>query len=294
MQNQKQLQSKKATTIAAYNQKGGVGKTTTTFHLAVGLSRVGKKVLIVDTDVQGNLTQNCGFMDKSSLKKGLAYLFQSVLNNIDEDSEELVPITADEVLSQTLALDGELSGISIIPMGSDKKINTVMKYISVGAQEKEEYFLQVALQSVLDKFDVIIIDCPSSFGISTTNALVAADYVLVPMKPEFFSGKGIEGLIGIFSGIRKNFNPNLKIAGILPTMFESQLKAHQEVLAEIKAECDDKIRIFNSVIPKSSKVSQKQAEGSHILDEKRNKVAEAYNSLVFEFIDVLEGGCDNV
>ena len=288
MQREKQLLEKKAVTIAVYNQKGGVGKTTTAFHLAVGLARANKKVLIVDTDVQGNLTQNCGFIDKSLLKNSLAHLLQSVLNNIDEDKDELITLPTEEILKQTLELDGELTGISLIPMGSDKKMNKIIKCISVVAEDNEEYFIKTGLRSVLNEFDVIIIDCPSSFGISTTNALVAADYVLVPMKPEFFSGKGIEGLVGIFNDIRKKFNPKLKLAGILPTMVECQYKSHQEVLGEIQAECDGKIKIFNSIIPKSSKIGQKQSEGSHILDEKRNKVADGYNNFVLEILEIIE------
>lgn len=286
------LHNKNPQIISVYNQKGGVGKTTTAFHLGVGLMRQGKKVLFVDTDIQGNLTQNCGFMENKILKKGLAHLLQNVLNNIDEESDELVPLEPKEALAQTIELEGELKGISLIPMGSGKKMETIIKYISVGAESNEEFFLKVALQSIVNQFDVVIIDCPSSYGLITINALVCADYILVPMKPEFFSGKGIEGLIGIWNNIRKGFNSELKIGGILITMFEGQFKAHQEILREIKEECENKIMIFNSVIPKSSKVSEKQAQASHILDEKRNRVAVCYNKFVSEVINILgEGGC---
>jgi len=243
--------------IAIANQKGGVGKTTTTVNLSSALAKLGKKVLICDFDPQGHSTSGVG-VDKS-----------------------VSPNIYDVIISGTepkLAIH-KAKNIDIFPTGK----NLAGATIELVAIPEREYVLKKALDSVRENYDYIFIDCPPSRELLTLNALVAADAVIVPMQCEYFSLEGLSDLVSTVRIVKRAFNPNLDIIGIVLTMYDSRTNLSMQVSNEIKRHFPGKV--FATPIPRSVRLSEAPSHGLSIFDyDPRSKGAAAYMSLAQEFL----------
>lgn len=255
--------------IAIANQKGGVGKTTTSVNLGVGLVNAGAKVLLIDCDAQGNLTQCMGISYPESLEYSLATLMYSVIADNELNLDECIK-THDEGVD-LLPANIELSGIET------SLVNTMSR----------EFVLKNVINIIKDKreYDYIIIDCAPSLSMLTINALTAADEVIIPVQAHYLSAKGLELLLGTITKIRKNLNPQLNIKGILMTMHNNTNLAKQT--AQLIEETYGKhIAVFNSTIPVSVKAAECSAAGKSIYKyNKQGKVAKAYADLTKEVLN---------
>lgn len=250
-----------AKVIAIANQKGGVGKTTTSINLAAGLAYLNKKVLLVDFDPQGNATQGVGH--RVGLKDLTVY---------------------DAILNETSAQDCLKSlkrpPLDILPAN----INLAGADLELAKKEKNrEQYLKKALEPIKDNYDFIIIDCPPSLGLLNTNALTAADSVLIPVQCEYYALEGITQLLQTIRLVQKLFNPNLKIEGVLLTMYDARTNLSAEVGQEIRKHFKEKA--YKTYIPRNIKLSEAPSAGKSIFDyEVNSEGAKAYVSLTREVI----------
>lgn len=246
--------------ISFSNQKGGVGKTTTCVNMAAYLAQAGKRVLLVDLDPQGNATTGLGF-SKGALKK-------SVYNVIIEDEA-----VKDNVL------ETELEGLFLLPANIDlagAEVDLVYK-------KNRDKVLRAALTPVKDAFDYILIDCPPSLGLITTNALNAADSVLIPVQCEYYALEGLSQLMNSVQAVKRRYNDRLELEGVLLTMYDGRLNLTQQVVTEIKKYFPRKV--FSTVIPRTVRLSEAPSYGQPILYyDRSNKGAQAYSALTDEIL----------
>lgn len=246
--------------IAIANQKGGVGKTTTSVNLGAELAQVGKKVLLVDIDAQGNATTGVG-IEKSELD-------QCIYNVLVEDADVqgVIQKTATEnldVLPATIQLAG--AEIELVPTIS------------------REVRLQRALQPVRDEYDYIIIDCPPSLGLLTINALTAADSVIIPVQCEYYALEGLSQLLNTVRLVQKHLNKNLAIQGVLLTMLDARTNLGIQVIDEVKKYFRDKV--YRSIIPRNVRLSEAPSHGKPIMQyDAKSRGAEVYIDLAEEVI----------
>ncbi|MEY8349081.1 sporulation initiation inhibitor protein Soj [Bacillus cereus] len=246
--------------IAIANQKGGVGKTTTSVNLGAGLAQVGKKVLLIDIDAQGNATTGVG-IEKSELD-------QCIYNVLVEDAEVqgVIQKTATEnldVLPATIQLAG--AEIELVPTIS------------------REVRLQRALQPIRNKYDYIIIDCPPSLGLLTINALTAADSVIIPVQCEYYALEGLSQLLNTVRLVQKHLNKNLAIQGVLLTMLDARTNLGIQVIDEVKKYFRDKV--YRSIIPRNVRLSEAPSHGKPIMQyDAKSRGAEVYKDLAEEVI----------
>ncbi|ABY46416.1 sporulation initiation inhibitor protein Soj [Bacillus mycoides] len=246
--------------IAIANQKGGVGKTTTSVNLGAGLAQVGKKVLLVDIDAQGNATTGVG-IEKSELD-------QCIYNVLVEDADVQGAIrkTATEnldVLPATIQLAG--AEIELVPTIS------------------REVRLQRALQPIRDEYEYIIIDCPPSLGLLTINALTAADSVIIPVQCEYYALEGLSQLLNTVRLVQKHLNKNLAIQGVLLTMLDARTNLGIQVIDEVKKYFRDKV--YRSIIPRNVRLSEAPSHGKPIMQyDAKSRGAEVYLDLAEEVI----------
>ena len=246
--------------IAIANQKGGVGKTTTSVNLGAGLAQVGKKVLLVDIDAQGNATTGVG-IEKSELD-------QCIYNVLVEDADVqgVIRKTATEnldVLPATIQLAG--AEIELVPTIS------------------REVRLQRALQPIRDEYEYIIIDCPPSLGLLTINALTAADSVIIPVQCEYYALEGLSQLLNTVRLVQKHLNKNLAIQGVLLTMLDARTNLGIQVIDEVKKYFRDKV--YRSIIPRNVRLSEAPSHGKPIMQyDAKSRGAEVYLDLAEEVI----------
>ena len=247
--------------IAIVNQKGGVGKTTTSINLSSCLASLGKSTLLVDMDPQANSTSGFG------------------LNNLSDGKSLYRAILGEYPLSETLR-DYEISGLKIIPSNSEL-YGAEIELIDMTSRE---LLLKNSLQNVADNFSYIIIDCPPSLGILTINALCAATSVIVPLQCEYYALEGIAQILETIKRIRRSFNPDLEIEGILLTMFDSRTNLSAEVTENVMERFGTKV--FKTIIPRNVRLSEAPSFGKPIiLYDKHSRGALGYQQLAEEIIE---------
>ena len=249
--------------IAVSNQKGGVGKTTTSVNLAACVAEKGKRVLLVDIDPQGNASSGLGVTERSPS------IYDVLLG--EESAENAVRKT-------------EFDNLSVLP--SDMALAGAE--IELVAIPERETLLRKALETVRSQFDYIFIDCPPSLSLLTLNAMTAADSVLIPMQCEYYALEGVGQLMNTLQLVKKRLNPALEIEGVVLTMLDGRTNLGLQVVQEVKKYF--KSRVYGSVIPRNVRLSEAPSHGEPInVYDARSTGAEAYRALAAEFIEWNEG-----
>lgn len=251
--------------IAITNQKGGVGKTTTTFNLGVGLMNQGNKVLLIDADPQSSLTVALGWKTPDNLDVTLASEMMAVIDDRPTNGEN--------------AILHHSEGVDIVPSnielsGMENALFNVMS---------REYVLKNYISELRKDYDYILIDCMPSLGMMTVNALAAADSVIIPSQPSFLSAKGLDLLLRSISKVKRSINPNLCIDGILLTMVDNRTTNARTIIDSLRGTVGQNIRVFNTEIPHSVRAAECSVTGESIFSHDKNgKVAAAYENFTKE------------
>lgn len=246
--------------ISVANQKGGVGKTTTTVNLGASLAYLGKKVLLVDIDAQGNATSGVGIR-KPDVKEDI---YDILVNEVDI-KETILPTSRENLFIVPATL--QLAGAEI-------------ELTSMMARESR---LKLALDEIKDDYDYILIDCPPSLGHLTINAFTASDSILIPVQCEYYALEGLSQLLNTVRLVQKHFNPDLAIEGVLLTMFDARTNLGAEVVEEVRRYFQEKV--YETVIPRNIRLSEAPSHGLSIIDyDIRSKGAEVYQALAKEVL----------
>lgn len=254
-----------AKVIAVANQKGGVGKTTTTVNLSTALADLGKRVLLVDLDPQGNSTSGLG-IEKSALKSSL------------------YEVLLEDFSTRGAILPTDIERLNILPA----TVDLAGAEVQLVKMKKREYLLKEALKKVQAKYDYILIDCPPSLGLLTINGLTAADSVLIPLQCEFYAMEGVGQLMSTIALIQKTFNPHLALEGVLMTMFDGRTNLSNQVVAEAREHFGTKV--YDTIIPRTVRLSEAPSFGAPISRyDKNSKGTEVYAQLAEEVLAKNEG-----
>jgi len=247
--------------IAVANQKGGVGKTTTAVNLAACLAKEGRKVLLIDSDPQGNATSGLGF-DKRDVKK---CIYDALINE--------VPMA--DTLKHTAYENLDVIPATIQLAGAEIELVSLMN---------REGRLKNALERIKHDYDYVIIDCPPSLGLLTINALTAASSVMIPVQCEFYALEGITMLMNTIQLVQRNLNPALKLEGVVMTMFDSRTNLAQDVVEEVKKYF--KTKMYKTIVPRNVRLSEAPSHGMPVIDyDSKSKGAQVYMELAQEVID---------
>ena len=245
--------------ISVANQKGGVGKTTTTVNLSTLLAKKGKKVLLIDTDPQGNATSGLGITKELEL---------SVYDILVGDT------TFEETVQDTAVKNLKICPSNISLAGAEVELVSMMS---------REQRLKVKLDEVKDQYDYVLIDCPPSLGLVTLNAFTASDSVLIPVQCEYFALEGLGQLLNTVNLVKKHLNKSLEIEGALLTMYDARTNLSNQVVKEVKKYFENKV--YKTVIPRNVRLSEAPSYGMPIsLYDARSKGAKAYDKLTKEFL----------
>ena len=246
--------------ISVANQKGGVGKTTTTVNLSTILAKKGKKVLLIDTDPQGNATSGLGVSKDVEL---------SVYDILIGDTE------FDETLQETAIKNLKVCPSNISLAGAEVQLVSMMS---------REQRLKTKLDKIKDQYDYILIDCPPSLGLVTLNAFTASDSVLIPVQCEYFALEGLGQLLNTVNLVKKHLNKNLEIEGALLTMYDARTNLSNQVVKEVKKYFEDKV--YKTVIPRNVRLSEAPSYGMPIIEyDPKSAGAEHYMMLADEVIE---------
>jgi chromosome partitioning protein len=246
--------------FAVTNQKGGVGKTTTTVNLAASLADFGKKVLLIDLDPQGNATTGCG------LNK----------NDIENSSYEVI-------MAETRASDAILSpeglGFDVMPTNAD----LTAAEVELLETKLREHRLRIALESTREKYDYVLIDCPPSLSMLTVNALVASQGIVIPIQCEYYALEGLSSLLKTIERVKQRANPTLDITGLLRTMFDARNNLANQVSRQLISHFEGKV--FQSIIPRNVRLAEAPSHGLPVLAYDRSSTGSiAYMALASEFM----------
>lgn len=250
-----------ARVISVANQKGGVGKTTTTVNLGACLADAGKRVLLVDMDAQGNATSGIG------IKKS------DVTNDIYDVLVNEVPIK--EVIQQTARERLDIAPATIQLSGAEIELTSMM------ARESR---LKTALSDITEEYDYVLIDCPPSLGHLTINSFSASDSILIPVQCEYYALEGLSQLLNTIRLVQKHFNADLRIEGVLLTMYDARTNLGSEVVEEVRKYFRE--RVYDTIIPRNVRLSEAPSHGQSIIDyDSKSKGAENYHALAKEVMN---------
>ncbi len=250
--------------IAIANQKGGVGKTTTSINLSAALAERGKKVLVIDTDPQGNTTSGFG-LDKNEIENTIYELMIGECN-------------VEEAIKKNVVED--LEGVDIIP----SNVNLAAVEIELIDADQKEYILREAISSIKDNYDFIVIDCPPSLSMLTVNAMTTANTVLVPIQCEYYALEGLSQLVHTVNLVKDRLNPELEMEGVVFTMFDSRTNLSLQVVENVKEHIQE--NVYKTIIPRNIRLAEAPSYGLPInIYEPKSAGAEAYRLLADEVID---------
>ena len=248
--------------IAIFNQKGGVGKTTTNINLGACLALKGKKVLMLDIDTQGNTTSGIGIQ-----KKNLDYTVYDLLVEDDFDTELAI-------------LQTSVDGLDIIPASVDLA-GAEIELVQIEGRERR---LKKSIDKVRDRYDYIFIDCPPSLGLLTINSLTAVESVLIPIQCEFYALEGVSQLVSTIDLVKKSLNKDLEIEGVILSMFDGRTNLSVQVVQEVKRYFGSKV--YSTVIPRNIRLAEAPSYGMAITEyDPKSKGAEAYLEFAEEFLE---------
>ncbi len=251
--------------VAVANQKGGVGKTTTTINLAASLALADRNVLLVDVDPQGNLTSGVGQKGRAS-EAGTVYNALTSLEPTTDAAPFIISTAIDRL--HLIPAERNLTGAEI-------------EMVTLSGREER---LRALVDPLRDRYDYIFIDCPPSLGLLTLNALVAADAVLIPLHCEYFALEGLADLVGTMRRVRAALNPGLDIDGVLLTMFDERTNLGQQVASDVRNFFKEKV--FRTVIPRNVRLGEAPSHGMPvILYDAKSRGAEAYRALAREVLE---------
>jgi len=247
--------------ISVVNQKGGVGKTTTTINLAASLSVLDQKILIIDLDPQGNSTSGLG-IEKDEMNQHIYHLLAGLID------------------SKQVTMSTELKNLKIIPSNRELAAAEVELVNEVG---REFILKDILTESIMD-YDYIFIDCPPSLSLLTINALAASDTILIPIQAEYYALEGVGDLVKTIDQVKKRINSDLKVEGILLTMYSERVNLSRQVLDEVKEYFGDKF--YQTIIPRNVRLSEAPSFGKPaMLYDLKSKGAQAYLKLAKEFLN---------